>query len=228
MHKPRINDDQIDAIKAMWPDLTISVKEMSRQLKTSASGIAKLAGRIGLPERGPVKYTYNPNSPWTDSKVKQAHDLYIVKGHSASETALLLGPRFTRRSVIGQAYRRGWNKLANDQAANLRRLSPSTTYAKRPRPATADDGRIRPAPAFYPAKLPFEHAFQPLPGSMPKPWEQCKPTMCNWPIDLPGMIQHYCCEPVVGRQWCSKHYATGIDRTRGPLNLKSLSRVGRG
>jgi len=209
MHKPRFNDGQIEMIKALWPDSTLSVVAISKRVRMSASGVSGMAKRLGLPERQPVKHVYNANSPWNDQIVARAYKLYIEQGYSAAETATLLGPAFTRRSVIGQADRRGWRKADGMTRSDMRRKSPTEGFKKAPRPVTADDGRIRPSVVSLSDKIPYAHAFKPLPGSKPRPWTTRNPLECSWPVNMPEDGFWSCCEPVEARGWCKVHRELG-------------------
>lgn len=215
-----LNDEQKAIIDVLWFDPNATIRSMREATKASKDSIHDYTKSKGY---GPHIYVQtgkiHVNSRWSDELVERARKLFIDDGFSAADVARILGMGVTKGAVTGIADRRGWKKLRRQPE------SQAGNSSNRVQGFRGDNHPTKEIPKL-PEKLPFAEAFKPLPGSTPRPWEECGPGMCNWPIDVPQEGVWYCCEPVVGRKWCAEHYATGTDFSR-PSTLKSLSRMAR-
>lgn len=172
---------------------------------------------------------------WTPERVEVLKALWI-KGESCAEIAKAIGG-VTRNAVIGKAQRLGLGV----KAGKIRqKTSPPTTKAstlkappvKRvPNPlgrateriglagngATFDRGEDRPPRV---ERIAFARAFQPLPGSEPRPWETRTFGECKWPIDGANGEALSCCRPCDGDRYCDTHTETSRPKDAKPLRPK--------
>lgn len=71
---------------------------------------------------------------WTPERLSKAHQLYIVEGKSASETAEMVGA-ISRSAIIGIAHRNGWRKgRPTPPAPKAPRLVKAPTVKPAPKP----------------------------------------------------------------------------------------------
>lgn len=150
---------------------------------------------------------------WTEKRERILREKF-AEGLSYSQIAKVIGQGCTRNAALGRAKRLGL--VRGSETARLNARSAHHRQPMRPKPA-------RPAPKPKPqliitgghvAEKPPGHeplvaipqrAWEPLPGSNPKPWTERRFGECNWPIGE-GLS---CCEPVHKRGWCTAHFERG-------------------
>lgn len=148
---------------------------------------------------------------WTPERAAECKRLYIELGHSARQTALILGGT-TRDAVVGLSHRRGWVRAPELHGLNLRAV---TNAPRRTDPAATRS--IRP--------LPRKDAKPPVPA----PQEQQAATValmglkachCRWPIGTPGEPGFgFCGHPIQeGSSYCPTHERKAHQPSRGRLS----------
>lgn len=151
-------------------------------------------------------------SAWTDERVETLKALW-TQGLSTSQIAAQLGG-ITRNAVIGKVSRLGLAgrpKPAKPVAAGLSAPAVRTVRgqnaglnfgtrkfgakAKASKPLIVASNAVFEGPSREPRVVVSARAWQPLPGSTPRPWTE-RGHGCRWPVDVAGAdIQHSCCEP---------------------------------
>lgn len=139
--------------------------------------------------------------------------LYLVEGFTAAEVADVLGPPFSRASVIGKMRRLGCLKRAPRVALTDgpdRALKPP----RKPR---------RSASRSTTSRLPPQRPPQPLPPlreigatGTPAPLALLPRGACRWPLDDPGPgrmhLALFCGGPAAGHVYCAAHRALAARR----------------
>lgn len=132
----------------------------------------------------------NPGA-WTPERVEALRALW-KEGLSCAQIAKQLG-HVTRSAVIGKAHRLGLDGRQNPAKPGSARAKTSA-----PRPSKPEKPvrlKVVAPPAPVEERIAFARAWQPLPGSIPRPWED-RGRGCKWPIDVLGAeVMHACCEP---------------------------------
>lgn len=78
-----------------------------------------------------------------------------------------------------------------------------------PRPRVNGDGEpINPGEPWVPLNR-YDRAFQPLEGTIPRPFLERRTGQCRWPIDGADGEFLSCCEPSGIRNYCDTHHALG-------------------
>jgi len=78
-----------------------------------------------------------------------------------------------------------------------------------PRPRVNGDGEpINPGEPWVPLNR-YDRAFQPLEGTIPRPFLERRSGQCRWPIDGADGEFLSCCEPSGIRNYCDTHHALG-------------------
>jgi hypothetical protein len=178
---------------------------------------------------------------WTPERTALARQLW-AKGISASRIAARLDGAVSRCAVLSKMYR---DRAPNGRAApaaprplaglemplrrsrrdvhrvKVRLLAPPDQWreAARADAAALADGYARPLKAIRLA------AFEALPDTAPRAWDQRRDGECAWPVDGGGDgVTLSCCAPVArGRAYCARH----IEWRRDPeaqLSSEELAR----
>lgn len=217
----QLTPDRIAEITRRWA-LGESAQQIGRMVGCKADTVFSHARRLNLAER-PKKPGKPSDSRWTPENIEKAFDLYITRGLSGQETAAAMGPDYTRRMIIGLAYRQGWKKADRVPTTQHRhRLS------KPPKPPKEKRIRIRKqGVAMVP--VPVELRKRPwtaLEGSNPVSlFHRCG---CKWPID--GQSEQLFCDLPIHDDnvngWCKRHMAMGLD-FRPKASVRGLERLAR-
>lgn len=139
-------------------------------------------------------------SGWTYERVNRAVKLW-TDGKSAGQIASDLGG-VSRNAVIGKLHRMGLSSRdqptepgARHPKANLRFAEGKAAAPKARKPLIVASNAVFEGPSREPRVVVSARAWQPLPGSTPRPWTE-RGRGCHWPVDVAGAdIQHSCCEP---------------------------------
>jgi len=168
-------------------------------------------------------------SVWTDEHVALLRKLWIDDELSASRCAWLLGPEFTRNSVIGKVHRLGfpnrgkprpsragvpWSEAAKARAAK-RMAERQARASKKVNPTVA---RIKATPVekFKPDPEALAvGAWNALPDTTPIGLLDLTATTCRWPIGDGSPFLFCGCEVAPGSSYCPthKHIGTGKGTT---------------
>ena len=219
----RLTPDRIAEIKRRWA-LGESAQQIGRMVGCKADTVFFHARRLNLAER-PKKPGKPSDSRWTPENIEKAFDLYITKGLSAHEAAEGMGEDYTRRMIIGLAYRNGWKK------ENFSKFTPkSVRVPKPPRPPKEKRIRIRKRQEVVMLPVPVELRKRPwtaLEGSNPVSlFHRCG---CKWPID--GETEQLFCDLPIHEDnangWCERHIAMGLDFSRPKSRPSDLLRMAR-
>jgi GcrA cell cycle regulator len=164
-------------------------------------------------------------SLWTNEHIKLLDRLWNQDGFTASRCAYLLGPEFTRNSVIGKVHRLGFPKrgkprpsragvpwsdaakaraqkrMAERQARASKKVNPTVARIKAP-----PVDKFKPDPEALAVG-----AWNALPDTTPIGMMDLTATTCRWPIgDGPPFL--FCgCAVAEGSSYCPthKHIGTG-------------------
>lgn len=165
---------------------------------------------------------------WTEEREAALIRLWD-DGACAREVARTLGAA-SRSAICGKVARlrqegritrpmetartRGASVRAGMRAVGRARAVAPPKPAK-PRLIVLGHGAVAVASEPAPPRVPFNQpAFEPLPGSTPKPWTERAFGECAWPVGGDGDAMLSCCNPVAARGWCSQHDAAERDRAR--------------
>ena len=219
----RLTPDRIAEIKRRWA-LGESAQQIGRMVGCKADTVFFHARRLNLAER-PKKPGKPSDSRWTPENIEKAFDLYITRGLSAHEAAEAMGEDYTRRMIIGLAYRNGWKKEI------FSKFTPKRVKEPRP-PKPPKEKRIRIRKKQEVIMLPVlvelrKRPWTALEGSNPVSlFHRCG---CKWPID--GQAEQLFCDLPIHQDnnngWCERHMAMGLDFSRPKSKPSDLLRMAR-
>lgn len=167
---------------------------------------------------------------WTDERTDTLKSLW-AEGLSASQIARQMGG-VTRNAVIGKVHRLGLIGRADPSRPGERVARPKAERPRRPRkPVIVASNAVfekaeRPPVVIVPAR-----AWEPLPGSTPRPWTE-RGRGCAWPVKVAGAeVQHSCCRPKKAGHpnYCPEHARLGVSEAnakapRGSALARSMRR----
>lgn len=156
---------------------------------------------------------------WTNpAHVEKLRELWPT-GSSCSQIAAAINGAYpdacySRSAIIGKANRLGLADKTRQRptdpgsARAARRAAPKAPA--KPRLIIAGKNQVRVAKETQPPRVEIKvAAFEPIPGSTPRPWMERTLAMCCWPVGGEGESTLYCCEPVHKRGWCAHHFGRG-------------------
>lgn len=152
---------------------------------------------------------------WTPERVETAAARWR-EGWSATQISKVLG--LSRNAVMGKIHRMGLT--ARDQPSEPGKRHPKANPLTK-RPKTKKPPLLSVVPQEERIELAF--AWQPLPGSSPRPWEE-RGNGCKWPIDVANAeVMHACCQPKDGDHpnYCRPHRALSISRAQANAKMGS-------
>lgn len=159
-------------------------------------------------QRGGGSFAQESPVTWTEARIAQLTYLWAT-GISASGIAAELGD-VSRSAVLGKLHR--LKLLGSRLSASAPRRYEGALIASQAGPATPP--RDLPGPATPPAPLspprsPWrEAAFDPLPGSAPRPWLTREFGECAFPVGGEEAAVLSCCAPARRRSaYCAAHHA---------------------
>lgn len=184
--------------------------------------------------------TRPPRPNWPKEHDDALDPLWLA-GKSCTQIAVILNERFgasySRCAIIGRVHRKGIKRpLETKEAMSrggkagrvkqrveriaVRRPPPIVFVAETPKTETPFEDKPRP-PTPTPRK-----AFQPLPGTNPRPWADVpKIGLCKWPIDVADFPAMACCEPTP-EVYCSTHRAMSMNPVQPrPRDTHRLARL---
>lgn len=154
-----------------------------------------------------------PDDPWTEDHLARAK-VWWLQGISGGVIANRFGPPFTRMSVIGMMWRKGWHREGKTQAAATRAELKKRSAKKR----REERLKIRPAPAAHPLQRIVRWMGPPRPprffvalaSDVPRiSHEMLSGQHCRWPIGEPANAAFkpfFCGRPrVQGLPYCTRH-----------------------
>lgn len=199
--------------KAAWLDESQTAKEIAARHKRSVKAIQLHARKKGYPIKGRVLI----QAGWTPERKEEARQLYIVKGHSSTQTAKIMG--CSPGAIVALADRNGWNKGAMLKAMRGKRANISQPIRNRVEKKTPEAVTRETRESIR------EKAFQPLPFSEPRPWLERGPFMCKWPVGGEGADMLMCCRPAASNVYCPEHAAVAFTPSaRKPATAPSQRR----
>lgn len=185
--------------------------------------------RPAEPPRTPARFV--ANDFWTDERVEILR-AGIAAGDSYATIARAIGHGCTRNATLGKAHRMGLaarKTAAPSKVPSPRGVRTPAPKSERPRVFIAGKNQVRIVKEAPPPKVEIKvSAFEPIPGSTPRPWMERTLSMCCWPVGGEGESTLYCCEPVHKRGWCAHHHGRGTvplpakKPTKGPDLYRSL------
>ena len=186
--------------------------------------------------------TWQKSEFWTEEKVAQAEQLFLVEGKSANQVAKLIGAK-TRNMVIGLAYRRGWTRTRGTSEFNHSRHQARIAERRRKEAAAAQRESYRrlkaakakqagppreDAPTIEIAlggRLAIMNRFMPQ-DARPKTFMAALlADHCRWPIDPAGEHGHsdmMCCgaDAEEGSSYCAFHVKrSGNGKSLGEIKV---------
>lgn len=216
-------------LRKMWAE-GATTPAIAEALELGRSAVYDYRAALGLPNR---VNTASENTRWTPEVLARTKQLYFVEGRSAAETAKILGPGFTRASVVGISHRKGWPRTSgqvtkksaassNKAAGKFQPIGPVTLHkpeematARKERAAYGREA-IKRAEASHvssPNALPFLEARR----------------GCKWPIGE-GLTMMSCCNPIHRGVYCEGHSEVAFSanqprpQDRGDRRAASLTR----
>lgn len=156
---------------------------------------------------------------WTPERVATATSRW-KEGWSATQISKELGG-VSRNAVMGKIHRLGLS--ARDQPSDPAQRHPKANpLTPRPKPKR-QKSQLCVAALAPKERIEIARAWNPLPGSTPRPWED-RGQGCKWPIEVPGAdVMHACCQPKDGDHpnYCRPHRALSISRAQANAKMGS-------
>jgi GcrA cell cycle regulator len=220
----QLSPAQETRLRAAWSDPRARLEELALELGMTRRTLHIIAESLNLGLRKKALV-----GDWTVEKV-EAFKVLWGEGKSGSEIAKALGLR-SRSAVLSKARRLN---LPNRDVAECNRVRAAKRPKGPPKPrpkkrhnnfASINSARRKAKaeliivgcsaaeePAPPPKVIDKEDAFNPLPGSTPKPWTEREFGECAWPVGGEGAETLSCCQKVSKGSWCIDHARLGFQR----------------
>lgn len=143
---------------------------------------------------------------WTPQRTEQLLALWN-DGLSGAQIARAM-KAVSRSAIMGKLHRMKLPKRSQDavRETNLQRMKVERHTRQRPKLRLAGGGVVfEVAVAPPPLVVVGEAAWDALPDTAPRPWEERTTEQCSWPVG-DGLS---CCEPVHKFGWCASHHEAG-------------------
>lgn len=149
---------------------------------------------------------------WSDESIAMLTKMW-GQGISASQIAARL-PGVSRCAVLGKARRL---KLPPRERAVAYETSRLTNRRRLFVVGATVMEKAEPAPSTYVTQ---SAAFDPLPGTTPRPWTERESGQCTWPVGE-GLS---CCAAVHKKGWCEAHFDLGTQPMKPKQTAKEYER----
>lgn len=229
--KPWPADDDV-ILRQIWEETSDSVTAIALRLHRRQSTVRARAELLGLPprERRPDILEWNDrqiailrdrfaagdsfsqiavqigDGCTRNGALGKAHRLGMSRGPDLNRSGRAVTkatPRPPRAPPVKAA-----PYVANGVNTRVaRKPAPAPKPPAKPKFAIHGNGAVIEIAQAPPPLVPMRHrAFEPLPGTSPRPWMDREAGECTWPVGE-GLS---CCAPIHKRGWCLTHFTVGV------------------